>query len=248
MTTRMEGLHALRRGVTASHPCGVTIRPYPFMRDADGDGVVCDVSAVTMHPRFSGQIVAVISLCLTVSTACSSIRDQDAAVPIAATDCANWNSEEYFQAARVEDVADCLASGADLEARDNNGKTPLHLAAGTNENPAVITALLDAGADLEARHNGGLTPLHGAAVTNENPAVISALLDAGADLEARSKAGLMGQLWLYGRANNSLLSNIGIDLVPPSAEAQAAGMAERFPSAPARDGVGTTPLHLAAGD
>ena len=65
-----------------------------------------------MQPRFSIQIVAVISLCLTVSTACSSIRDQDAAVPIAATDCANWNSEEYFQAARVEDVADCLASGA----------------------------------------------------------------------------------------------------------------------------------------
>ena len=54
-----------------------------------------------MHPRFSGQIVMVISLCLTVLAA-----------PMAATDCADWNSSKYFRVAGVERVAACLASGA----------------------------------------------------------------------------------------------------------------------------------------
>ena len=43
-----------------------------------------------------------------------------------------------------------LEAGADPEARDKFGGTPL-LAASGNENPAVIAALLDAGADLKAR-------------------------------------------------------------------------------------------------
>ena len=75
-----------------------------------------------------------------------------------AVDCADWNSKKYFQAAAVEDVTDCLTSGADIKARDEDGETPLHWAARFNENPAVIAALLDAGADPEARDEAGKTP------------------------------------------------------------------------------------------
>ena len=70
-------------------------------------------------------------------------------------------------------MTDCLQSGADPKARDEGGRTPLHRAAESNENPAVIEALLDAGADLKARDKDGVTPLHVAAGLNKSPAIIT---------------------------------------------------------------------------
>ena len=56
------------------------------------------------------------------------------------------------------------AVGAELEARDEDGNTPLHWAAAKyNENPAVVQVLLAAGAELEVRDKDGVTPLHRAA-------------------------------------------------------------------------------------
>ena len=43
------------------------------------------------------------------------------------------------------------------------GRTPLHRAAGSNGNPAVIEVLLAAGADPKKRDNNKETPLHSAA-------------------------------------------------------------------------------------
>ena len=61
-----------------------------------------------------------------------------------------------------------------------------------NDNPAMITALVESGAELEAWAKGfGVdwgwdeTPLHEAAGGNRNPAVIAALLAAGADVDVR---------------------------------------------------------------
>ena len=101
-----------------------------------------------MQPTFSIQIMAVVSLYLTVV----------AAPMAAAINCADWNSKEYFEAATATEVADCLRSGADPKARAGAGWTPLHVAAGSTENPAVITVLLDAGADPKARAENGVTP------------------------------------------------------------------------------------------
>lgn len=67
--------------------------------------------------------------------------------------------------------------------------TPLHFAAGFNDDPAIIDALVAAGAELEARLEQGLTPLHLAAGFNHNPAVIEALLEAGADRRAQDNDG-----------------------------------------------------------
>ena len=75
------------------------------------------------------------------------------------------------------------------------GRTPLHVAAAGNENPAVIELLIEAGADLQAVGNraeeyvriyspmGGVMPLHEAAASNSNPAVVTALVRAGAEID-----------------------------------------------------------------
>ena len=106
----------------------------------------------------------------------------------AALDCEEWNTEEFFQTATLDQVTACLTAGAEVNTRDDDGFTPLHWAA-INENPAVTEALLAAGAEVDARSISGLTPLHFAAGVYENPAVIGLLLEAGANLEARDDDG-----------------------------------------------------------
>ena len=81
-----------------------------------------------------------------------------------------------------------MQPGLDLEARSDNKWTPLHLAAQSNDNPAVVQALIAAGADLEARNDYKETPLHLAKEYNGNPAVREALLAAGAGRVERQLA------------------------------------------------------------
>ncbi len=82
-----------------------------------------------------------------------------------------------------------LSRGADLEARDGDGRTALHFAAASNTNEKVVAALLDAGADVNCRTNSGMTPLMEAARASLNPDVVELLLDRGADVKARAKDG-----------------------------------------------------------
>ena len=51
-----------------------------------------------------------------------------------------------------------LNFGADVEAKNDAGWTPLHEASYRNH-IAIAKLLLDTGADLEAKDNGGRTPL-----------------------------------------------------------------------------------------
>ena len=154
-----------------------------------------------------------------------------------------------------------LAAGVDPTARTGNGSTALHFAAGmnvnladsninlsdiimlfsedrsllladSNNNRAVIEALLNGGAEPNAQTQSGWTPLHVTAGMNKNPAVIEALLNAGADLSARDAN---GQTPLHHAA--------GMNKNPAVIEALLNGGAE--PNAQTQSGA--TPLHHAAG-
>ena len=82
-------------------------------------------------------------------------------------------------------VASLVEAGADPNARDINGWTPLHQTPGLAHDPAVVAWLVEAGADPNARENDGWTPLHVAAKQSDDPAVVVALLEGGADPNAR---------------------------------------------------------------
>ncbi len=110
-----------------------------------------------------------------------------------------------------------LSAGAEMDARDEYGRTPLHEAA-HRAAPDTVQAFLNAGADRNVRNHYGYTPLrwaaayskqpevvhmllnaqtgsnddvntllHDAAAHNRTPEVIRTLLNAGANLNARDK-------------------------------------------------------------
>ena len=104
--------------------------------------------------------------------------------------CEEWDTAAFWQTATIEEVSDCLEAGANPNAGSEDGITPFHLAAISNANPAVITALLEAGADINAQGKLGLTALHTALLNlNTNPVVMTTLLDAGVDINAQNKNG-----------------------------------------------------------
>jgi ankyrin repeat protein len=97
---------------------------------------------------------------------------------------------KFFAAAEsgnVQEVDRLLAAGADVNARDSQGETPLFYASfsGSKE---VAELLLAHGADINAPDREGLTPLHAAAYQGRRE-VVGLLIRKGANVNARSKDG-----------------------------------------------------------
>ena len=95
----------------------------------------------------------------TIAIAIAVVGSIFAAIPSAvAVNCDDWDTVGYFGRVAANEVTECLDAGADVNARDERGRTPLHWAAHYTETPAVIATLLDAGADAKAKDFRGSTP------------------------------------------------------------------------------------------
>ena len=103
----------------------------------------------------------------------------------------------------VEVIRVICDAGADVEAKDENGRTALMNAASQNPNPEICRALLEFGAEVDAVNTFGFTALIVAAIQNPNVGTLSALLDAGADIEATSKDADGATPLLFAAENNS---------------------------------------------
>jgi ankyrin repeat protein len=89
-----------------------------------------------------------------------------------------WYASSYGD---FEQVKQAILSGANENAKYEDGSMPLHLAcANVYQNDAVITLLLENGADVNAKKNDGNMPLHYAS-SNGYEAMVSILLESGAD-------------------------------------------------------------------
>jgi len=160
-------------------------------------------------------------------------------------DCGYWNTETFARVATAQATAACLEAGADVNARDENGMTPLLFAtsdpggstpgAPASEDPAVVNVLLAAGADVNASDNRGNTALINAAValvetTNggmfdlaEDPGIVAALLAAGADVNAHSRTTALHQV-----AASEDLESVRM-LLDAGADIHARDLADRTP-------------------
>ncbi|MDR2459370.1 MAG: ankyrin repeat domain-containing protein [Deltaproteobacteria bacterium] len=120
-------------------------------------------------------------------------------------------------------VQDAIKAGANINAKDKYGNTPLHKAAAAMFiNSEVVRALINAGANVNARNNSGLTPLSTLLsrftlrlVPEERIAALNLLVSAGADVNARDKDGttvLMIAVECYGASVVNALINAGADV------------------------------------
>ena len=173
----------------------------------------------------------------------------------AGAECGNLCDGRWWDTATKADLQAELDAGADVMALNDEGKTPLHIAAAFGK-PKHIHTLLSAGADVMARDGYDYTPLHDA----ETSEAIEILLAAGADITAQGRNGftpLHGaktldtiQALVAAGANvmareywgNTALHRAAVHGTPTTIQALLAAGA----SVSAQNNEGQTPLHKAA--
>ena len=92
-----------------------------------------------------------------------------------------------------KDVVNLLLNkGAEIDKRDDYGKTPLHVAAWGHLH--VVELFLDRGAQHDSRNRGGRAPLHMAAEGGHKD-VVKVFLDHGTDVDIKDNYGFTPLTW-----------------------------------------------------
>lgn len=103
--------------------------------------------------------------------------------------CPHGLDADFLYRAGVPEVDACLAAGADVNALDEDGTTPLTTELANFGRADVTAALLEAGADPNLANEGGSAPLYFALLYDDALALVTLLLDAGADPNLRDVIG-----------------------------------------------------------
>ncbi|WP_264686246.1 MULTISPECIES: ankyrin repeat domain-containing protein [Wolbachia] len=120
-----------------------------------------------------------------------------------------------------------MNKGDDVNARDNRGNTPLHLAV-LADKLQVVEKLIEGGADVNAKNNHGATPLHWAAL-NQNVNIVEKLIEKGANVNEKNKYDNVPLHYAAGYGSLSVIEKL----------------IEKGADINAKSSNGDTPLHLA---
>jgi ankyrin repeat protein len=152
----------------------------------------------------------------------------------------------YYDIGKVDRMTSLIAAGADVNATNNLGQTPLHLASEKiglwdNNDPPVnapFQLLIYSKANVNAQDDEGLTPLDvlAAADTSFKSEATRALLDAGADPNIKDKHGRTAAHWFLSGKWPWEDAGACLDM-----------LAKAGANLNAKDNDGKTPLHYLAG-
>ena len=149
---------------------------------------------------------------------------------IFANGCKDKSLHEAIAVHDLKTVERLIHNGADLNARNENGETPLHIASHVNRVDIAKLLVLN-GADINAKSAFGWTPLHSACIDSRLTASVAEfLILTGADIHART-ADDATPLHAAARGGHSGTVKLLI---------------EKGADVNARTKVGDTPLHWAA--
>lgn len=152
-----------------------------------------------------------------------------------------------------------LENSPDVNARDNNGRTALNLAARHQGQLSTVKMLLDKQADIEGRDDQSWTALHHAA-SNGHQEIVEVLLDRGADIKSTIDGGHTALYLVANKETAELLLDRGADLRYQSSDGSTAVhwavdnerqdivelLLARGADIQSINDTGDTPLHLAA--